>query len=62
MSWFRDQTFAFCENFKWALKVAQKRGRYVYRDTHEQAGKETFVTSSNENEIPFYLYDALESR
>jgi len=59
---FRDQTFAFCENCEWVLKVAQKRGRYVYKDTHEQAGKEAFVASSNENLLFFYLYDALEFR
>jgi len=62
MCWLRDQTFAFCENFIWVLKVVQKRGRYVYEDTHEQAGKETFLASSNKNLKLFYLHDALELR
>jgi hypothetical protein len=62
MCWFRDQTFGFCENCKWALKVSQKRGRYVYRNRHEQAGKETFVTTKNENSMPFYSQNALKFR
>ena len=61
MRWFRGLTFVFCKKCKRALKVAQQFDRY-FKQVRGQAGKETFVASSNAKEMLFYLYNALKFR